>query len=145
MERKYWRQVDPELVEHAEVLLAQWLEVPLLNFTFPFTGIADECNGVYIYGQEEEDDDPDEVPEDDPGCDLDWNQLSAYGLLVALNYRVFHPVGLAIARDVGTGSSPYLLVAEDGVWEYSSEVLEEAIAKLKSFELVVPFLTDRED
>ena len=134
MERKYWRQVDPDLVEYAEELLAVWLDMVFVKFTFPFTGIADASSGVYVTGMDQND--------QEVSFEMTWNEMSRMGLIVLLNWMVFHPEGLAIAREVETGVSPYLLVSPDGSWEYDQGIIEEATEQLKRHGLVVPWRTD---
>lgn len=52
---------------------------------------------------------------------IDWNFASTLGLIERINSELLHPLGLAMCRDVSTGVSPYLLVAEDKVWTYSPD------------------------
>ncbi|WP_437887726.1 DUF7415 domain-containing protein [Phytobacter sp. V91] len=55
------------------------------------------------------------------GCDwLDWNQLSALGLIVRINKEILHPMGLALCRNPESGISEGALIAPDGKWEYAS-------------------------
>lgn len=59
------------------------------------------------------------------GCEwLDWNQLSALGLIVRINTEILHPLGLALYRDPATGSSAGAMVSPDGKWSYGSEVVK---------------------
>lgn len=59
------------------------------------------------------------------GCDwLDWNELSALGLLIRINAEILHPLGLAIFRDPANGSSPGAIISPDGKWEYAPGILE---------------------
>lgn len=59
------------------------------------------------------------------GCDwLDWNQLSALGLIVRINAEILHPLGLAIFRDPANGISAGAMIAPDGKWEYEPDVIE---------------------
>jgi hypothetical protein len=51
---------------------------------------------------------------------IDWNKLSQMGLIERINREILHPLGLAMARDVNAGISPYAVVAPDGHWEYES-------------------------
>ena len=58
-------------------------------------------------------------------CDwLDWNQLSALGLIVRINAEILHPLGLAIFRDPASGISAGAMIAPDGKWEYAPDVIE---------------------
>lgn len=52
---------------------------------------------------------------------IDWNFASTLGLIERINSELLHPLGLAMCRDVSTGVSPYLLVAEDKVWTYGPD------------------------
>ena len=59
------------------------------------------------------------------GCDwLDWNELSAIGLMVRINAEILHPLGLAIFRDPASGISAGAMIAPDGKWEYAPDVIE---------------------
>ncbi|ORT63594.1 hypothetical protein B7C44_19520 [Klebsiella pneumoniae] len=59
------------------------------------------------------------------GCDwLDWNELSALGLIVRINAEILHPLGLAIFRDPASGISAGAMIAPDGKWEYAPDVIE---------------------
>lgn len=68
---------------------------------------------------------------------IDWTELSRRGLLVKINKRLLHPIGLAICRNED-GTSPGALVADDGKWEYAAvdpkqawlEALDETIEAL---------------
>lgn len=48
--------------------------------------------------------------------------MSDLGLIYRINNEILHPLGLAISRNPDTGSSDVVLLADDGVWEYSSEI-----------------------
>ncbi len=52
------------------------------------------------------------------------------GLIVALNFSLFHPRGLAICRVPDDGCSPHLLQVEDDTWEYTPGILKEAKEQL---------------
>ncbi|HCR0605014.1 MULTISPECIES: DUF7415 domain-containing protein [Enterobacter cloacae complex] len=56
---------------------------------------------------------------------LDWNQLSALGLIFRLNHEILHPMGLAIFRDPDTGVSEGALVAPDDVFTYPQYMIDE--------------------
>lgn len=65
------------------------------------------------------------------GCDwLDWNQLSALGLIVRINAEILHPLGLAIFRDPASGISAGAMIAPDGKWEYAPDVIEGLTVRL---------------
>ena len=53
---------------------------------------------------------------------INWNQMSDLGLIERINREVLHPLGLAICRNVDKGVSEKVLVADDGVFEYSPEI-----------------------
>lgn len=57
--------------------------------------------------------------------EINWNQLSELGLIRKINRDVLHPLGLAICRNIDTGTSEAILVADDGVWEYAENILEK--------------------
>ncbi|EFR7740873.1 hypothetical protein H1Z89_002334 [Salmonella enterica] len=57
------------------------------------------------------------------GCHwLDWNQLSALGLIVRVNKEILHPMGLALFRDTESGVSDGALIAPDGKWHYADDI-----------------------
>jgi len=59
------------------------------------------------------------------GCDwLDWNELSALGLIVRINAEILHPLGLAIFRDPDSGISAGAMIASDGKWDYAPDVID---------------------
>ena len=129
MEQVYWRQIDPSLVKRAEKLLQRWLGVRQASFTFPEQQTDDPCVGVFLSGYAGE-------------WELDWNELSAMGLIVALNFSLFHPRGLAICRVSDDGCSPHLLQVEDDIWEYTPDILKQAREQLNSVGIYVPGLND---
>ncbi|QXV85117.1 hypothetical protein bas27_0047 [Escherichia phage TrudiGerster] len=134
MEQVSWRLIDPSLVERAEGLLARWLGVEKVSVTFPFTDPTDPCLGIFVTSRDQND-----VPVD---FEMHWNELSRMGLIVALNFSLFHPRGYAITRDPETGESPYLLFVEDDIWEYTPDILEEAKHQLNRIGIYVPGLND---
>ena len=68
------------------------------------------------------------------GCDwLDWNQLSALGLIVRINAEILHPIGLAIFRDPASGISAGAMIAPDGKWEYAPDVIEGLRVRLSDY------------
>ena len=52
---------------------------------------------------------------------IDWNKASELGLIERINKEILHPLGLAMCRDTETGTSPCLLIADDGVWSYADD------------------------
>ncbi|EMA1801304.1 hypothetical protein SD377_001907 [Cronobacter turicensis] len=61
------------------------------------------------------------------GCNwLDWNQLSALGLIFRINHEILHPMGLAIFRDPDSGKSEGALIADDGVFSYPQYMIDAA-------------------
>ena len=71
---------------------------------------------------------------------INWNQLSELGLLERINREILHPLGLAASRDVDTGHSTKILIADDGEWEFApdmvSNVLSDEDAKLVLEEMI---------
>ncbi|MEJ0232584.1 MazG-like family protein [Klebsiella michiganensis] len=68
------------------------------------------------------------------GCDwLDWNQLSALGLILRINAEILHPLGLAIFRDPAYGTSAGAMIAPDGKWEYAPDVIEKLRVRLSDY------------
>ncbi|BEH83448.1 hypothetical protein POFPNCPI_00226 [Klebsiella phage vB_KpM-Mild] len=64
---------------------------------------------------------------------VDFNTLSEMGLVWRINREILHPLGLALSRDVETGSSPGALIADDGVWhfdEFTNERNAEKFSKV---------------
>lgn len=55
---------------------------------------------------------------------IDFNDLSDLGLLVKINKDILHPLGLALCRNPDDGTSMGALVADDGVWEYSQNIID---------------------
>ncbi|EKO3565643.1 DUF551 domain-containing protein [Vibrio metschnikovii] len=53
---------------------------------------------------------------------INWNQMSELGLIERINREILHPLGLAVSRDVYTGISAQVYVADDGVWEYGKDM-----------------------
>jgi hypothetical protein len=61
---------------------------------------------------------------------IDWNQASELGLVERINSEILHPLGLAMCRDVDTGASPSLLIADDGFWNYTDDhILKPVLTK----------------
>jgi len=58
---------------------------------------------------------------------IDWNQASKLGLIQRINSEILHPLGLAMTRNTTTGASDFILVAEDGHYEYSDDVVIKPI------------------
>lgn len=52
------------------------------------------------------------------------SDMSDNGLIVLLNHRFLHPLGLALMRDPDTDVILGCLKAHDGKWEYTEDVLE---------------------
>lgn len=63
---------------------------------------------------------------------LDWNELSALGLIVRINAEILHPLGLAIFRDPASGISAGAMIAPDGKWEYAPEIIEGLRVRLSA-------------
>lgn len=64
---------------------------------------------------------------------VNFTQLSDWGLIVEINKKILHPLGLALTRDPENGMSIGALVADDFVWQYSPEVYKDANKKLRKF------------
>ncbi|EPR1455208.1 DUF7415 domain-containing protein [Citrobacter koseri] len=60
---------------------------------------------------------------------LSWSELALRGLVFRINYEVLHPQGLAMMYDPATGISDGALVASDGIWNYSDEIIKSAKQK----------------
>ncbi|MFV3316457.1 hypothetical protein [Pseudomonas sp. NY15374] len=57
---------------------------------------------------------------------IDWNEISQRGLLVRINREIMHPLGLAVCRDLATGTSPGAVISDDGPWVYPDDVAEDS-------------------
>ena len=53
---------------------------------------------------------------------IDWNDMSSLELIKRINEQVLHPLGLAMTRNPETGTSDYVLIAPDGVFEYDNTI-----------------------
>lgn len=53
---------------------------------------------------------------------IDWNQMSELGLIERINREILHPLGLAVSRELETGHSVAIFVADDGIWEYHEDL-----------------------
>jgi len=61
-----------------------------------------------------------EFPETEPEPNtINWNDMSDLGLIRRINEEILHPLGLAMSRNPESGSSEAILIADDGIWEYS--------------------------
>lgn len=58
---------------------------------------------------------------------IDWNTMSEFGLIKRINTEILHPLGLAISRNPENGVSESILVADDGVWEYSEKIKNQKV------------------
>ncbi|MFG5021212.1 hypothetical protein ID080_00980 [Vibrio cholerae] len=67
--------------------------------------------------------------------------MSELGLIEKINREILHPLGLAITRNVETGKSEAILVADDGKFEYAENFLStikpdvEVLEMIKKMEL----------
>ena len=50
---------------------------------------------------------------------INWNDMSKLGLIRRINEEILHPLGLAMSRNIETGTSEEIFVADDGIWEYA--------------------------
>lgn len=57
---------------------------------------------------------------------INWNKASELGLIEKINREMLHPLGLALSRNPETGASDGLLISDDGVWEYSHDMQNNA-------------------
>ena len=53
---------------------------------------------------------------------INWNQMSELGLIERINREILHPLGLAVTREPDSGNSTGILVAPDGLFEYSPKI-----------------------
>ncbi|KJP35663.1 hypothetical protein SR70_22095 [Klebsiella aerogenes] len=60
---------------------------------------------------------------------MGWGELAQRGLVFRINYEVLHPQGLAMMYDPATGISDGALLASDGIWNYSDEIIKSAKQK----------------
>lgn len=60
---------------------------------------------------------------------VDWGELAQRGLVFRINYEVLLPQGLAMMYDPASGISDGALVASDGIWNYSDEIIKSAKQK----------------
>lgn len=67
------------------------------------------------------------VPDEPCGMSLlNWKELSDKGLVFRINHEILHPLGLAIGYETLNGVSAGAFVADDGVWQYSDELIANA-------------------
>ncbi len=71
---------------------------------------------------------------------INWNEASQFGLFERINREILHPLGLAMTRNVESGVSENLLIADDGFWEYlpdeeSTIVADDIIKKALKLKL----------
>ncbi|HGH3376081.1 TPA: DUF3850 domain-containing protein [Enterobacter ludwigii] len=57
---------------------------------------------------------------------MNWKELSERGLVFRINHEILHPLGLAVGYESTGGVSAGAFVADDGVWQYSDELVAEA-------------------
>lgn len=57
---------------------------------------------------------------------MNWKELSEKGLVFRINHEILHPLGLAIGYETLNGVSAGAFIADDGVWQYSDELVAEA-------------------
>lgn len=55
---------------------------------------------------------------------IDWNEISELGLLVEINEKIMHPLGLAIVRCNETGTSEGAFVSTNGPFKYNHDRIE---------------------
>lgn len=69
---------------------------------------------------------------------IDWNEASKLGLIEKINKEILHPLGLAMCRVPETGTSPNILVAPDGEFQYDPEMK----SGVKSNEFIKQYIKD---
>lgn len=120
-----WDAIYPYLVDEMlgvfESVLGMANPRVVLNSFGVSVGVSHDRDGSHIFSEV-----------------IDWNALSKMGLIVYLNNKIFHPQGLALARDSELGTSPYFQKVDNDVWEYDDYALEEAEVKLKQAGLFLP-------
>lgn len=52
---------------------------------------------------------------------LDYEILAKLGVIVAINSRILHPLGLALSWNLETKQSEGCIVSEDGLWTYPED------------------------
>lgn len=52
---------------------------------------------------------------------IDWNDMSELGLIERINKEILHPLGLSMSREVESGHSKKIFIADDGYWEYPTD------------------------
>lgn len=57
---------------------------------------------------------------------INWKELSERGLVFRINHEILHPLGLAVGYESTNGVSAGAFVADDGVWQYSDELVVKA-------------------
>lgn len=67
---------------------------------------------------------------------IDWNQMSELGLIERINREILHPLGLAVTRNPDTGKSDMILVSDDGVWDYSRDIVSNILTNTEVKEAV---------
>lgn len=61
------------------------------------------------------------------------NEMSDNGLIVLINHKFLHPLGLALMRDPDLNTIVGCLIAPDGKWEYPEETIEKHREKYNDF------------
>ena len=69
---------------------------------------------------------------------VDWNQLSEWGLIWKINKEVLHPLGIAITRDPESGLSAGA-IQTDEPWKYDAEVEARNEVRFNEFRQNLPF------
>lgn len=57
---------------------------------------------------------------------INWNQASELELIVHINCKTLHQLGLAISHNTESGTSEMLLVSPYGVWELAHTLMASA-------------------
>ena len=61
------------------------------------------------------------------------DEMSDNGLIALINHKFLHSLGLALARDLESNTIIGCMIAPDGKWEYTDEVLERNREKYNNF------------
>lgn len=116
-----WDKIPKHLIDEAEELLRIVLRDPDMCF-MTLQGV---CYGLF-----------NKSLADTTEVALDWNDLSAMGLIVYINANVFHPNHYAVMRSPDTGHSLGALL-ENEPWTYPPEVYQESFNQMLALNMLV--------
>lgn len=63
---------------------------------------------------------------------VDFNKLSKWGLIVEINKKVLHPLGLALSYN-DKGKSKGAIISDDYIWEYGKDTIKKHKKLKKKF------------